>query len=98
MRHRWVAMRWIALLLLLAVLPTAELAEQVVHVAAHALHLEAPDHSAHHGEHAPDDEHGCTGLMHLCGHVTQVTTATSSSSVVATLETPDVLAPIAPAT
>jgi hypothetical protein len=63
----------LALLVLLAVLPTAELTEQVVHVVDHLVHAEAADHSAHHDE-SHGDEHGCTGLVHLCGcHHTQVT-------------------------
>ena len=66
-------MRAIALLVLLAVLPTAELTEQVMHAIEHVFHAEAPDHGAHHGE-SHDDEHGCTGLVHLCScHHTQVT-------------------------
>lgn len=60
-------MRLLALLLLLAVLPTVELTEQAVHVVEHVLHADAPDHSAHHDE-SHSDEHGCTGLVHLCGH------------------------------
>jgi hypothetical protein len=66
-------MRMLALLVLLAVLPTVELVEQVVHVVEHALDGDAPDHLAHHDE-SDGDEHGCTGLVHLCGcHHTQVT-------------------------
>lgn len=66
-------MRAVALLVLLAVLPTAELAEQLVHVVEHLVHHDAPDHMAHH-EHSDGDEHGCTGLVHLCGnHHTLVT-------------------------
>ena len=66
-------MRWIALLLLLVVLPTLELTEQVAHVIDHALEVDAVDHSAHHDD-SQRDEHGCTGLMHLCTcHHTQVT-------------------------
>ncbi len=68
-------MRVIAILLLLAVLPTVELAEQVEHAIAHVLDAEPADHGAHHDE-APGDEHGCTGLVHLCScHHTQVTVA-----------------------
>jgi hypothetical protein len=67
-------MRAIALLVLFAVMPTAELTEQVVHLVEHVLHADAPDHSAHHDESQQGDEHGCTGLVHLCGcHHTQVT-------------------------
>jgi hypothetical protein len=66
-------MRVIAFLLLLAVLPTAELTEQVVHVVEHALEAEIADHAAHHDD-THQDEHGCTGLIHLCGcHHPQVT-------------------------
>jgi hypothetical protein len=64
--------RILALLLLLAVLPTVELTEQVAHVVEHALHDQGGDaHDAHHSE--PADEHGCTGLVHLCGLHAQVT-------------------------
>ena len=66
----------LALLLLLAVLPSMELVEQVVHVIEHALHAEVTDHSAHHDA-EPGDEHGCTGLVHLCAHQAQVTAATA---------------------
>ncbi len=81
-------MRLIALVLLLAVLPTAEVAEQVAHVVEHALEAEAPDHAAHHDD-TQSDEHGCTGLVHLCScHHTQATVtagvlATSSARTVA---------------
>ncbi len=68
-------MRLIALLVLLAVLPTAELTEQVVHVIEHVVHGESPAHPAHHDA-SQGDEHGCTGLVHLCMcHQTQVTAA-----------------------
>jgi hypothetical protein len=65
-------MRLLALLVLLAVLPTVELTEQVAHAVEHVLEADAPDHTAHHdGEEG--DEHGCTGLVHLCScHHTQV--------------------------
>ncbi len=68
-------MRVLAILLLLAVLPTVELAEQITQLIEHALHAEAADHDAHHDEH-PADEHGCTGLVHLCPHQAQVTAST----------------------
>lgn len=69
-------MRLVALLVLLAVLPTFELAEQLEHVVLHLVDGDAPDHSAHHDE-QPGDEHGCTGLVHLCScHHAQVTSAT----------------------
>lgn len=76
-------MRILALLLLLAVLPTVELAEQVIHAAEHALHDEVADHGAHHDE--PADEHGCTGLVHLCGLHAQVTVG-ATMSVATTIE------------
>ena len=75
--------------MLFAVLPTVELGEQVVHVIGHALEAEVPDHSAHHEDNR-DDEHGCTGLVHLCScHHTQVTVARRSPtpSTIETLET-----------
>ena len=68
-------MRVMAFLLLLAVLPTMELYEQVEHAVEHFVHGDAPDHSAHHDA-DPGDEHGCTGLVHLCAcHQAQVTAA-----------------------
>lgn len=57
--------RLLALVLLLAVLPTFELAEQIEHAVAHLVDGDAPDHLAHHDGEA-GDEHGCTGLVHLC--------------------------------
>ncbi len=67
-------MRAIALLVLFAVLPTAELSEQLAHVVAHVLEHEPAAHSAHHDDEHQGDEHGCTGLVHLCAcHHTQVT-------------------------
>ena len=67
-------MRGLAILLLLAVLPSVELAEQMAHVIEHVIEGEPPSHSAHHDA-DPGDEHGCTGLVHLCAtnHV-QITT------------------------
>ena len=83
-------MRALAILLLLAVLPTAELAEQLVHVIEHALQAESPTHSAHHDA-EPGDEHGCTGLVHLCAtHQAQV--ATFSAPQVTAIETLAVVA------
>lgn len=68
-------MRVLAFLLLLTVLPTVELAEQAAHVVEHLFEVDVPDHDAHHDE-AAGDEHGCTGLVHLCGgHQAQVTTS-----------------------
>ncbi|MBL9017647.1 MAG: hypothetical protein JNL83_25885 [Myxococcales bacterium] len=68
-------MRLVALLVLLAVLPTFELAEQIEHEVAHLFDGEPADHGAHH-DGQPGDEHGCTGLVHLCScHQTQVTFA-----------------------
>lgn len=67
------ALRLLALLLLFAVLPTAELVEQTVHVISHGLDADAPAHRTHHDD-SQSDEHGCTGLVHLCScHQTQVT-------------------------
>ncbi|MDQ3335940.1 MAG: hypothetical protein M4D80_12290 [Myxococcota bacterium] len=67
-------MRGLAILLLLAVLPSVELAEQLAHVIEHVAHGETPSHSAHHDA-EPGDEHGCTGLVHLCAtNHSQVTT------------------------
>ncbi len=74
-------MRLIALLLLLAVLPTVELAEQAIHVVAHVIHGEPATHDAHHERHA-GDEHGCTGLVHVCGcHTGQITGASMAVSL-----------------
>jgi hypothetical protein len=68
--------RGLAILLLLAVLPSVELAEQLAHVIEHVAHGETPSHSAHHDT-EPGDEHGCTGLVHLCAtnHVQVMTFA-----------------------
>jgi len=67
--------RVLAFLLLLAVLPTVELVEQATHVVEHMFENDVPDHSAHHDGKA-GDEHGCTGLVHLCAcHQAQVTTS-----------------------
>jgi hypothetical protein len=66
--------RLLALLVLLAVVPSVELVEQLEHAVAHVFEGEAPEHSAHHDEQS--DEHGCTGLVHLCScHQAQVTFA-----------------------
>ena len=66
-------MRLVGLLVLLAVLPTAELTEQLAHAIEHVVHGDEPDHPAHHDD-SHGDEHGCTGLVHLCGcHEAQVT-------------------------
>ena len=69
--------RLLTWLVLVTVLPTAELGEQVIHLVEHVLDAEAPDHSAHHDSGAaPDDEHGCTALVHLCAcHHATVTAA-----------------------
>jgi hypothetical protein len=89
-------MRALAIVLLVAVLPTMELAEQMIHVVEHVLHGDAPDHSAHHDEH-PADEHGCTGLVHLCAHPAPVTMAaapqlrTTESCAVVTTSSPRML-------
>ena len=72
-------MRAIALLVLLAVLPTAEVTEQIAHWVEHVFHAEEFGHGAHHDA-SQGDEHGCTELLHLCGHHSQVT----ASSVVLT--------------
>ena len=67
-------LRLLALVLLLAVLPTVELSEQLEHVVSHLFEGDAPEHPAHHD--SDGDEHGCTGLIHICGcHQAQVTTA-----------------------
>ena len=88
-------MRLLALIVLLAVLPTTELVEQVTHVVEHLLEAEAPDHSAHHGGDA-GDEHGCTGLVHLCAcHHAQVTEALRRVAIAST-ESPESLIVRAP--
>lgn len=81
-------MRLLALVLLLAVLPTVEVTEQIVHLVEHALEADVPDHTAHHDE-SQGDEHGCTGLVHLCScHHAQVTFAVPvmTASTIETLE------------
>src|SRR5688572_24221850 len=88
-------MRVIAFLVLLAVLPTVELAEQVHHFIDHVVAAEAADHTAHHDE-APADEHGCTGLIHLCScHHSQVTIAfvILESKSIESIDTVSVVAP-----
>lgn len=73
-------LRLVAVVVLLAVLPTMEVAEQAIHAIGHVLEAQVPDHSAHH-EGAPGDEHGCTGLLHLCAcHHTQVTAASPAAA------------------
>jgi hypothetical protein len=62
-----VSVRWLVLVLVLALLPAAELAEQGLHVVEHALAGDASDHDPHHGGLDPAEEHGCTGLVHVCG-------------------------------
>lgn len=59
--------RWLALVFVLALLPTVELVEQGVHELEHVLAGEVAGHDAHHEEHDPAEEHGCTGLVHVCG-------------------------------
>jgi hypothetical protein len=59
--------RWLAIAIVLALLPTVELVEQGAHVIEHALHHDAVDHDAHHDDHDPAEEHGCTELVHVCG-------------------------------
>lgn len=94
--YRWYpVLRILAILLLLAVLPTVELSEQVVHVVTHAIEGEGPDHTAHH-DGSEGDEHGCTGLMHLCScHHTQVTISLARvvTTAVETLESMAAFAP-----
>jgi len=90
-----VALRLLAILLLVAVLPTVELTEQVVHVVQHALEGDAATHSAHHDD-SHGDEHGCTGLVHLCScHHTQATMSWSriAATSVETLESISVSTP-----
>ncbi len=90
-------LRLLALVLLFAVLPTVELIEQAVHVVEHAIDGDAPTHSAHHDD-SHGDEHGCTGLVHLCGcHHTQITASTVATTSRA-VETLASLAPSAPGT
>jgi hypothetical protein len=92
-------MRAIALLVLLVVLPTAELTEQVAHLIEHIADAEVPDHTAHHDD-SQGDEHGCTGLVHLCScHHTQVTASVAfvtvrgiETTAAITIATPDSLA------
>jgi len=87
--------RILAILLLLAVLPTVELAEQAMHVVTHVLAGEATDHPAHHDD-SHGDEHGCTGLVHLCScHTAQVMmfVARGAPTAVETLESMSVVAP-----
>lgn len=68
MRHRrGLQARWLAVLFVLALLPTVELVEQGAHAVEHVLVGEPAGHDAHHDGHDPADEHGCTQLVHVCG-------------------------------
>ena len=58
--------RLLAIFLVLALLPVAEVSEQVEHLVGHVLAGEDGAHSAHHDEVPEDCEHGCTGLIHIC--------------------------------
>jgi len=62
-----VSVRWLAIVFVLALLPTVELVEQGVHAVEHVLAGEPAGHDAHHEDHDPADEHGCTQLVHVCG-------------------------------
>lgn len=89
--------RLLALLLLLAVLPTVEAAEQMTHLIEHVFEAEAPDHTAHHDD-SHGDEHGCTGLIHLCsGHHPQVIAAVAVVKT-STVELQDAITIGAPST
>src|SRR5688572_8310964 len=87
-------MRVLAFLLLVAVLPTVELPQHVVHLVEHALEAEVPDHTAHH-DGSEGDEHGCTALVHLCScHHSQVTMTTMvASRAVLTFDSVSIAAP-----
>ena len=58
--------RLLALLLVVALVPTAELTEQAAHIVEHVLEHEAPMHGAHHDDGPLDCNHGCTGIIHVC--------------------------------
>ncbi|HUQ06468.1 MAG TPA: hypothetical protein VM261_28390 [Kofleriaceae bacterium] len=73
--------RLLALLVVVALVPTAELTEQVVHVVEHVLEREDAAHSAHHDEAPADCEHGCTGLIHLCACHTTVAVTPAIATV-----------------
>jgi hypothetical protein len=87
-------MRVIALFVLLAVLPTVELVEQVEHFIHHVVAAELADHPAHHD--AAPDEHGCTSLIHLCScHHSQATIAFTivESRSIESIDTVSIVAP-----
>jgi hypothetical protein len=66
--------RLLALVVIVSVLPTIEIGEQIAHAVEHVINDEPAAHSAHHDGDGQDDEHGCTGLVHICGcHHTLVT-------------------------
>jgi hypothetical protein len=88
-------MRVLAFLVLLAVLPTVEVTEQVSHFVEHAFLAEVPDHPVHHDE-SQGDEHGCTGLIHLCScHHSQITIAFTlvEAGAIETIDTVNIGAP-----
>lgn len=88
--------RLLAFLLVLSILPvTGEVVELVVHWGQHGdvAHGDSDEH-----ESAPlgSDEHGCSGLFHMCAcHTAQATTPQESvaTSLVTTDRRVDVLAP-----
>jgi hypothetical protein len=88
--------RWLAIVFVLALLPTVELVEQGAHAVEHVLVGEPADHDAHHEEHDPADEHGCTQLVHVCGlhHGFGLTPAVATPPLVLTAT--GAAAPLAP--
>ncbi len=74
--------RLLALMLVFAILPvTGEVVELVVHWAQHGDVSHAAD-DAHGSDPLGTDEHGCSGLFHLCAcHSAQATTPQTNSVV-----------------
>ncbi len=58
--------RLLAILIVVALLPTIEVTEQAVHVVEHLIEGDDAAHSAHHDEGAPDCCDHCGGLVHVC--------------------------------
>lgn len=77
--------RLLAVLLVLALWPAlGETVELAVHLAEHGDLAHAP-HDAHEGEPLGANEHGCSGVFHLCsgGHVSATSAPHVVTSVVA---------------
>jgi hypothetical protein len=88
--------RVVALLALVTVMPTVELAEQAMHAIDHLAEADVPDHDAHHEPGGAEDEHGCTGLIHLCSCHRTLSTGPVAVAAPVGIETLDTLAGAGP--